>query len=405
MGRVFRQPRFGGSLRTTASRRDVLDVLRRVLRRGIRGAVLEARFAEARCAKTAQQASAESELCDPALQRRPQCAGATARVQTDCDGYFHVRLRCGSPLATDQQWHRIDLQLVEPAELAADEGATAQGQVFVPPPRARRVIISDIDDTVMYTGVLNKAAMMWRLFMQGPKSRLAFPGVAALYRALHAGPAGDELNPMLYVSRAPWGIYEVLQEFFRLHRIPVGPILFLREWGITLRRPLPRRAEDHKLILIRDMLKLYHDLPFVLIGDSGQHDPEIYARIVQEHPGRVAAVYVRNVTRSPERVEAIEELAKQVLDSGSTLMLAGDSYSMAEHAADHGLIAPEELPEVLREQEADAARSPSRWTREIKRATAQQTRQAVEQGALRGTLEEETGVDAPPNVTVEAKHR
>ena len=40
---------------------------------------------------------------------------------------------------------------------------------------------------------------------------------------------------MLYVSRAPWGIYEILEEFFRRHDIPVGPILFLREWGLSWR--------------------------------------------------------------------------------------------------------------------------------------------------------------------------
>ena len=62
---------------------------------------------------------------------------------------------------------------------------------------------------------------------------------------------------MLYVSRAPWSIYEVLDGFFRQHDIPVGPVLFLREWGMTLQRPLPRRGKAHKLELIRRMLDLY----------------------------------------------------------------------------------------------------------------------------------------------------
>jgi phosphatidate phosphatase APP1 len=98
---------------------------------------------------------------------------------------------------------------------------------------------------------------------------------------LHAGTSGDQQNPMLYVSRAPWGIYEVLEEFFDRHGIPVGPILFLREWGVSWTSPLPRKAEDHKRELIHNMLALYGDLPFVLIGDRGQHDPEIYRQIVE----------------------------------------------------------------------------------------------------------------------------
>lgn len=390
MGRVFRQHRVGTSLRTTASRRDLLDVVRRVLRRGVRDAVVEARF----CGAGKSHSASES-----------ACTGTTARFQTDRDGYFRVHLRPEQRPVSNRLWHRVELQLIEPAELAASQGANVHGEVFVPPQTARRVVISDIDDTVMYTGVVNKAKMMWRLFMQGPRSRVAFPGVASLYRALHAGPSGNELNPMLYVSRAPWSIYEVLQEFFLLQRIPIGPILFLREWGISWKRPIPRRAEDHKLVLIRDMLQRYRDLPFVLIGDSGQHDPEIYAQVVQEFPGRVEAVYIRNVTRSDDRVRAIEELAKQVLDSGSTLMLAADSFSMAQHAAEHGLIAAAALQEVLSEQDEETAPSSHSPIHEIKQATDEQTRQAVERGELKETLEQETDTDAPPNVTVESRER
>lgn len=390
MGRVFRQHRIGNSLRTTVSRRDLLDVVRRVLRRGVRNAVLEARLCGAGEVTAAGGATA---------------AGRVARFQTDPDGYFRVCLRPEQRLANDRLWHRIELQLVEPAELADSPGAKVHGEVFVLPPTARRVIISDIDDTVMYTGVVNKAKMIWRLFMQGPRSRVAFPGVASLYRALHDGPSGDQVNPMLYVSRAPWSIYEVLQEFFLLHRIPHGPILFLREWGISWKWPFPRRAEDHKLLLIRDMLQRYHDLPFVLIGDSGQHDPEVYAQLVEEFPGRVEAVYIRNVTRSADRVRAIETLAKRVLDSGSTLMLAADSFSMARHAAEHGLIAAAALAEVLGEQDEELAPAPLRPTHEIKQATDAKTRRAIERGELKETLAQETETDAPPNVAVESRER
>jgi phosphatidate phosphatase APP1 len=79
--------------------------------------------------------------------------------------------------------------------------------------------------------------MLWRLFVEDAQSRVAFPGVAALYRALHAGVSGQEANPILYVSRAPWGLYDILDEFFDLHGIPVGPVLFLREWGSRGRAP------------------------------------------------------------------------------------------------------------------------------------------------------------------------
>ena len=96
----------------------------------------------------------------------------------------------------------------------------------------------------MQTGVANRLLMLWRLFGQGAAERLPFPGMAAFLRALHEGATGGELNPMLYVSRAPWGLFEVLDAFFKLHAIPVGPLLYLREWGLTLQSPLPRRTRS-----------------------------------------------------------------------------------------------------------------------------------------------------------------
>jgi phosphatidate phosphatase APP1 len=242
--------------------------------------------------------------------------------------------------------------------------------------------------------------MLWRLFLAEAQSRVAFPGVAALYRALHRGASGGECNPMLYVSRGPWNIYEMLAEFFELHGIPPGPLLFLREWGLTLRHPLPHRAVDHKVELIREMVEFYADLPFILIGDSGQHDPEIYTRIVEEHPGRVRAVYVRNVSREPERREAIEALAKRVVEAGSGLVLAADSFAMAAHAHQHGWISAEALAEVLRERREQQAEPSVEPTRRISEAGREETEEALEREQMSEAIETGTDAETARNVVV-----
>ncbi|MFO1208527.1 MAG: phosphatase domain-containing protein [Amaricoccus sp.] len=280
--------------------------------------------------------------------------GAAIEVETDRDGYFRIEMAPGAPVPRDRIWHRLELELLAPTR------AEASVEVFIPPDSARTVIVSDIDDTVMHTGVANKLTMLWRLFVQGAESRTAFPGVAALYRALHAGASGHECNPMLYVSRAPWGIYDMLEAFFHHHDIPAGPVLFLREWGLSLRRPLPRRAVNHKHLLIERMLTLYGEMPFVLIGDSGQRDPEVYSRIVRKHAGRVRAVYIRDIAaRGPARKAEVGALAEALRAAGAHLVLASDSLAMAEDAARLGLIAPEAVAEVgarveERLQEAEA---------------------------------------------------
>ena len=371
IGRVFRQPARnpGPSGGTVAG--DAVDLGRRLLRRGVAGADLVARF-----------------------------CGAERRITTDRDGYFRVGLRPAHPPPADRLWHAMDLELLGPARL------TAEGRVFVPPEGCRFVVISDIDDTVMHTGVASKLLMLWRLFAQGARSQVAFPGVAAFLGALHAGASGAEHNPMLYVSRAPWTNYEVLDAFFGLHGIPVGPLLFLREWGLTVQSPLPRRGKGHKLELIRNMLRLYRDLPFVLVGDSGQRDPEIYARVVRENPGRVLAVYVRNVSRDPARVRAIEALAVEVAAAGSGLLLAADSVAMAEHAAARGLIGAAALAAVRGERATREGAAGPAPTREVVRPTAAETVAAVARGRVGEALgAEDDEEELPPNVLVEPRDR
>lgn len=355
MGRVFRQPRFGARLQDGSLLHDAVDVVRRLARFGLGSAQLSVRF-----------------------------AGVEERLETDRDGYFHVNLYPHTAPPSDQLWHEVELELHHKGETVRDVG-----EVFIPPSSSRFVVISDIDDTVMYTGVVNKAMMLYRLFVQGAESRTAFPGVAALYRALHHGASGDEKNPMLYVSRAPWSIYEVLERFFQLHRIPVGPVLFLREWGLTFQRPLPRRAKDHKRDLIEGMLERYAELPFILIGDSGQHDPELYAEVVRRHPGRVLAVYIRNVSTSAARVTEVDALAEEIAEADSTLVLAADTFAMAEHAAEHGFISDNAFAEVIAERNAHPEEAKRKETHEV----------APEQ--VDAVLTSAQDAETPPNLVVE----
>ncbi|MEX2644621.1 MAG: phosphatase domain-containing protein [Acetobacterales bacterium] len=328
-GRVFRQPSIGLGLAEATLARSLADIVRRTLRRGLSGADVIARI-----------------------------DGNEHRVAADGAGFFDLDMPLQFPSRPTGPWHRLALRVEREGEPLAE----AQCDIYVPPPGASVVVISDIDDTVMHTGVASKLRMMWALFFTPAESRLAFPGLAALYRALHRGRGGDEGNPMLYVSRGPWAIYGLLEEFFRLHEIPVGPVLFLRDWGMHLQHPLPRLSRGHKLALIRRMMDVYRDLPFVLIGDSGQRDPENYARVVRDSPGRVKAVYIRDVSHDPRRRRAIEALAEEAVRHGTAMVLAADSFAMAEHAARHGLITGEAARAVLaeREQEAEAATEESR---------------------------------------------
>ncbi|MDR9440771.1 MAG: DUF2183 domain-containing protein [Halomonas sp.] len=315
-GRVFRQAPLGRGVPRRGFLRDLADVIRRIVRRGVADAGVEIRLGDTRVI-----------------------------VTTDRDGYFDAHLPLDPSLPRDRSWHRAELWVT-----AEREGPVRTSvEVYIPAPETDLLVISDIDDTVMHTGVADKLRMLYRLFVEKPHQRTAFPGVASLYQALHRGADDRGERPILYVSRGPWAIYEMLETFFQLNRIPVGPILFLREWGISPRHPWPRRAEDHKERLISRMLAMFEGVPCILIGDSGQHDPEVYTRIVKAHPGRVEAIYIRRVDRRVDRQRDIQLLRDQICHTRCELVLAADSVRMAEHARAHGFISDHGLAAVRRD--------------------------------------------------------
>jgi phosphatidate phosphatase APP1 len=126
---------------------------------------------------------------------------------------------------------------------------------------------------------------------------------------------------------------------------------------VSWRSPLPRRAEDHKRVLIEAVMDVYSDLPFVLIGDSGQHDPEVYSEAVERCGSRVLAVYIRDVTPRNARIrDEIEAMKIAIRSAGSDLVLAADTVAIAEHAASHGLISPASLDVVGGRQPSSANR-------------------------------------------------
>ncbi|WP_244511202.1 App1 family protein [Vreelandella arcis] len=330
MGRVFRQLALGRAIPRRGIFRDTADVARRIFRRGF--------------------ANAEVELV---------LGGNQLCVTTDRDGYFDVHLPISHALPIDVSWHVADIKV----KAEGQRSVNTQVEIYVPPPEADLLVISDIDDTVMFTGVAEKLKMLYRLFVHKPHRRTAFPGVASLYQALHRGGSDKAERPILYVSRGPWAIYEMLETFFQLNRIPVGPILFLREWGLSLRHPWPRRAEAHKRELIDRMLTLFDDLPCILIGDSGQHDPEVYSDVVRDYPGRIKAIYIRRIDRDPAREQAIQNLRNQLADTDCQLVLAADSVLIAEHAHVEGYISARGLQAVKRDVKESYQDAPTNKSR------------------------------------------
>lgn len=282
----------------------------------------------------------------PHARLMARCQGAERAVEADEEGMFELWIEPARLVSNGRMWQPVEIELQEPLSRWQEGPVRATGQVLIPPSSARFGVISDIDDTVIQTDVSNFLQMVRTVFLSNAQTRLPLPGVAGFYRALYAGPDGETRNPLFYVSNSPWNFYDLLVDFFAINEIPIGPVLHLRNWGIYRDELLPTRQRRHKLKHIRQILDLYTDLPFILIGDSGEEDPEVYHEIVQQYGERIQAVYIRDVDGDAKRRAVIQRLAAEVVDAGSTLVLTENSLAMAQHAARQGWIAPRALSTI-----------------------------------------------------------
>ncbi len=266
---------------------------------------------------------------------------------TDDEGFFYLWLETPKPLPPSSDgFYQVEAQLLEPLR-GSTPPELATVPVAVPRENAQFGIISDMDDTVLQTGATNAIGMAKKVLFGNAKTRVPFEGVSAFYDALQ-----HEENPIFYVSSSPWNLYDLLIEFLETNNIPVGPIM-LRDWGISPTELLPTSHGDHKREAIDQILETYPDLPFILIGDSGQEDPEIYKSVVHDYPGRILGVYIRSVHEAEERSEKIRSLAEEVEKAGSHLVLAKDTLQAAEHAAAQGWISIESIADVGRRKTQD----------------------------------------------------
>jgi phosphatidate phosphatase APP1 len=286
----------------------------------------------------------------PYARVRAVFSGIETEVVANDEGYFYLELPATGKINTGEVVCEVRLELISPRPKSG-AAVRAVGKILTVPPTARFGIISDLDDTVISTEVTNKLKMLINTALRNEYTRAPFKGVAAFYKALQKGVSGNENNPIFYVSSSPWNLYPLLSEFLRINRIPLGA-LFLKDFGNRTVFDSGNHA-GHKIENIERILSVYPHLPFVLIGDSGEKDPEIYAEIVKKYPNRIRVIYIRNVNLDSSRISAIDRLIAEIKVNGCQLVLSPDTEFAAAHAASERLIAHGELTNVREEKKED----------------------------------------------------
>ena len=210
-----------------------------------------------------------------------QLGGITTHVHADRGGLVDTVV----PVALTPGWHT--------ATLRAEGTEPVEARIFVISQDTRLGIVSDIDDTIMVTALPRPFLALWNTFVLNERARMATPGMAVLMDRLKVEHPDA---PVIYLSTGPWNAAPTLARFIARNLYPSGALL-LTDWGLTHDRWF-RSGQEHKRRNLDLLAQEFPNMRWVLFGDNGQHDEEIYSGFAQEHPDLVAAIGIRQLSAS-----------------------------------------------------------------------------------------------------------
>ncbi|QUL37208.1 phosphatase domain-containing protein [Erythrobacter sp. JK5] len=296
--------------------------------------------------------------------RQDDGASVTRRVATGPEGFAHFDLAFPAP-HTRPEFTRWETATLRWNAVAGEHDAgEAEAYILAPGRKAGLAVISDIDDTIVETGITGNVRVIarnWkRVMAQMPHARELVPGARDFYGVLGGGTAaaiapppdlaGGELpvqhRPVFYVSSSPWNLFSYLVAFKRQRDLPIGPVM-LRDWGFNRATLGSEGHGSHKREAIDRIIDQYPDLRFVLVGDDTQKDLIAFGGVVADLPGRVAAVFIREISLAA--ASEAELAARSSIEQAGVPFWMGSDYSDAHDLlAQIGLAEDPAVEDIIR---------------------------------------------------------
>ena len=269
-------------------------------------------------------------------QLRLKWEGQVFKTVSEDDGFFKIEWNVNRHLPAG--WHSLQVEMVNEA---GDIITTGTGAIHIPY-STQLGFISDIDDTFLISHSSNLRKRLFVLFTRNARSRQPFQGVVRHYEALTlAGTTPDAPNPFFYVSSSEWNLFNYILEFTSVHGLPKGVFLLsqLKKFKQLFKTGQNKHAT--KFMRIVRILEHYPTQRFVLLGDSSQQDPEIYASIAKHFPKQVHAVYIRDVYKKNR--EKVQQTLEIMEEAGVPCCFFEHSSEALEHSKRIGLIGEAEM--------------------------------------------------------------
>lgn len=216
--------------------------------------------------------------------------GRTVRLVSDAQGMLLVSSELFGQLKPGL--HTVTAQLVPGQGYWAP---LSENRLVIHPEQADSLgYVTDIDDTIKVSDVVNKLNAVRRLLFLNEKTAQAIAGTAALYQVLEQHDSKQD-GDIHYLSGSPLNLAEAIYQFLDINDFPRGAV-DLKKWGFQKGDDNPIQQTDYKQAKLRLLLNTYPKRVFICFGDSGEKDPEIYRQISSEFPGRIKAIFINNVT-------------------------------------------------------------------------------------------------------------
>lgn len=211
------------------------------------------------------------------------------KAKTDDEGYF--RLEMSMPEQYQPGWQHIYVDV---------RGHLSRGDALIVPKNNRIGIISDLDDTILVSEVLSKRRLLSNTFLKNPLQRKIFPGAAEVYANIAQRNPVPDAAPIFYLSASLRQLHGPISEFISHHQFPPGVVITKRVSDDRSSEPIFDQFA-YKTKKIEEIFKRLPQVRFILAGDDGEKDPEIYDHIRRTYPDRVMAVWIREVNTDPAR--------------------------------------------------------------------------------------------------------
>ncbi len=210
--------------------------------------------------------------------------GITHQSKSDDEGYFDFNITMKEPLKSG--YHKVSLLLV-------NQDFQTNCNLLIIPKENSIGIISDFDDTVIVSDVSSKIDFIKNLFLLNYKQRKVVPNIAQKFHQILSENPTPKLSALFFITGSPRQLFPSIQKFLDYHHFPPR-ILITKQAHGDKNDPLFDQF-TYKQKRIEDLIALYPQKKWVLFGDSGEKDREVYLYIRDKYPQNIVGIWIRDV--------------------------------------------------------------------------------------------------------------